>query len=54
MIIAIYIFFPTLKKNVYEKIFGVVSFLLVALIGYSSINKYNDPETEEYMRNNFV
>ncbi len=49
VIIALYVFFPELKKNVYEKIFGVVSFLLVVIIGYSSINKFNDLETEEYM-----
>ena len=48
-IIALYIFIPDLKKNVYPKIFGVVSFLLVVFIAYSSLNKFNDLETEEYM-----
>jgi len=49
VIIALYVFLPEFKKNGYLKLFGVVSFLLVALIGYSSFNKFNDLETEEYM-----
>lgn len=49
LIIALYVFIPTLKKSLYTKTFGAISFLLVVFIGYSSINKFNDLETEEYM-----